>query len=72
MDSALLAQLNSGYVCPPDAGPAWRTACEQGVDMSLIESSLAKTPWERWVEHDEAVHFALQLRAAVQQKYEQV
>jgi len=71
MDSALLAQLNGGCVCPPDAGPAWRAACEQGVDVSLIESSLAKTPWERWVEHDEALGFALELRAAVERQHEQ-
>jgi hypothetical protein len=72
MDSDLVAQLNSGYVCPPDAGPAWRAAWEQGVDMSLIERNLAKTPWERWVEHDEALEFALQLRAAVRQHYGQI
>jgi hypothetical protein len=64
MDSALVAQLNRGYACPPDAGPAWRAAHDQGLDMSLIELSLAKTPWERLVEHDQALGFALQLRPA--------
>jgi hypothetical protein len=48
-DDDLIEQLNRGYVCPPDAGPAWRAAAVAGIDLSLIELSLAKTPWERWV-----------------------
>src|SRR5690349_13957438 len=40
LDDALIDQLNRGYVCPPDAGPAWRAACEYGFDMSLVEESL--------------------------------
>ena len=70
VDSALLYQLNGGHLCPPDAGPAWCAACELGVDMSLIESNLAKTPWERWVGHDEALRFARELRTAVEKQHE--
>ena len=40
LDEALIEQLNRGYVCPPDAGPAWRAACEYGFDMSLVEDAL--------------------------------
>ncbi len=65
LDDAIIAQLNAGYTCPPDAGPAWRAAAAEGLDLSLIELSLAKAPWERWTEHDDALRFALQLRAGV-------
>ncbi|MGD0537692.1 MAG: hypothetical protein ABSC03_08610 [Verrucomicrobiota bacterium] len=68
-DEAFIEQLNRGYVCPPDAGPAWRAAAVAGIDLSLIELSLAKTPWERWVEHDDALSFSLQLRDSVSKHY---
>ena len=41
LDEALIEQLNRGYVCPPEAGPAWRAACDYGFDMSLVEDALA-------------------------------
>ena len=44
VDEALIEQLNRGYVCPADAGPAWRAACEYGFDMSLVEDALLMTP----------------------------
>jgi hypothetical protein len=28
----------TGYVCPPEAGPAWRAAQAAGMDLSLILS----------------------------------
>ncbi len=55
LDEALIAQLNAGYVCPPDAGPAWRAAYEEGIDMALIEDALRLTPWERLLENDRAL-----------------
>ena len=51
IDEALIEELNRGYVCPPDAGPAWRAACEYGFDMSLVEDALDKTVEERIEEH---------------------
>jgi len=69
MDAHPNAQLGEAYVCPPDAGPAWRAAYAAGVDLSLIEISLAKTPWERWVEHDRALELALQLREAMKMRH---
>ena len=45
-------------------GPAWRASSAAGFDMSLVELSLAKTPWERLLEHDEALEFADELRTA--------
>ena len=58
----------AGYICPPDAGPAWRAAAEMGIDMSLIEIALTKTPWERMQDHDEALAFAMQLQRAVEEQ----
>jgi hypothetical protein len=49
---------------PVERGPAWRAAEAAGNDMSLIELSLAKTPWERMQEHDRALAQIEMLRAA--------
>jgi hypothetical protein len=64
LDEALIEQLNRGYVCPPDAGPAWRAACEYGFDMSLVEDALRMTPEQRILEHQRALDLALELEAA--------
>lgn len=58
-----VAQLNRGYVCPADAGPAWRAAHEAGVDMGLVEDALRMTPEERLREHQRALNLVLDLRA---------
>jgi hypothetical protein len=64
LDDALIEELNRGYVCPPDAGPAWRAACEYGFDMSLVEESLKLTPEERLERHQRALDTVLQLMEA--------
>ena len=64
LDEALIEQLNRGYVCPPDAGPAWQAACEYGFDMSLVEDALTKTPEERLEEHQRALNLVLEIQAA--------
>ena len=61
LDEALIEQLNRGYVCPPDAGPAWRAACEYGFDMSLVEDALTMNPEERLAEHQRALDMALMI-----------
>lgn len=43
---------------------AWEAAEGQGMDMSLIELNLEKPPWERLLEHDDAIQFAEELRGA--------
>jgi|GEM_PF-894874 len=58
----LMKELNRGYVCPPDAGPAWRAAYEAGVDMALLEEKLAMTPSERLEAHHRAINRILALR----------
>ena len=61
LDEALIEQLSRGYVCPPDAGPAWRAACDYGFDMSLVEDALTKTPEERLAEHQGALNMCLMI-----------
>ena len=63
IDAATLAQMNGEYVMPPDAGPNWRAAHAAGIDMSLIEENLKRSPWERLLANDRA----LALIRAVQQ-----
>ncbi len=63
IDAETLAQMNGKYVCPPDAGPAWRAAAAAGMDMSLIEENLKRSPWERLLANDRA----LALVRAIQQ-----
>jgi hypothetical protein len=43
---------SKNYVCPPDAGPAWRAAYEAGCDMEQIEANLKLTPEERLRKND--------------------
>ena len=59
LDSALIEKLNRGYVCPPDAGPAWRAACEFGIDMSLVEEAMRMTEEERLADHQKALNRVL-------------
>lgn len=66
LDEETLAQINGKYVCPPDAGPAWRAAMEAGIDMSLIEASLKLTPAERLAELEQVVNFLLEVQEAGQ------
>jgi hypothetical protein len=64
VDKALIEELNRGYVCPPDAGPAWRAACEYGFDMSLVEDALRMTPEQRIKEHQRALDLMVAIQAA--------
>lgn len=66
IDAVTLAQMNGEYPMPPDAGPAWRAAHDAGHDMSLIESSLELTPWQRMLQHDAVLAFHNELRAAAE------
>ena len=63
IDAETFAQMNGEYAMPSDAGPAWRAAFEAGIDMSLIEENLRRTPWQRLLANDSA----LSLMRAVQQ-----
>lgn len=64
IDEATLAQMNGQYVIPTDAGPAWRAAFAQGIDMSLIEENLKLSPWERLLANDRALALVRALQQA--------
>lgn len=64
IDEETLAQMNGKYVCPPDAGPAWRAAMEYGFDMSLVEDALSKTPEQRLEQHQRALDLVLAIKEA--------
>jgi hypothetical protein len=57
LDDETIAQINGRYICPADAGPAWRAAHEAEVDMSLIEDALRLTPEQRLAEHQQVLNF---------------
>ena len=64
IDKTTLAQMNGEYVLPPDAGPAWRAAHQAGIDMSLIEATLALTPEERLAWHQQVIDFLIEVQTA--------
>jgi hypothetical protein len=61
LNKSLIDQLNCGYICPADAGPAWRAACEYGFDMSLVEEALKRSPEERLEAHQRMLDMLLEL-----------
>ena len=52
----------------PAKGTAWKTAEAEGYDMSLVESNLRKTPFERIRQHSRALATAQMLRKAMKEK----
>jgi hypothetical protein len=48
-----------------DLSDAWEQAKAAGIDMSLLESNLRKSPLERIRAHDRALAAAIALRQAV-------
>jgi hypothetical protein len=64
IDAATLAQMNGEYLMPPDAGPAWRAAHAMGIDMSLIEENLKRSPWERLLANDRALALIREIQEA--------
>ena len=56
---------------PQQRRTAWEEAEAEGMDMSLIDDNLRKTPLERIREHDRALRLALKLRKAMQERNEQ-
>lgn len=64
IDETTLAQMNGEYAMPPDAGPAWRAAFASGIDMSLIEENLQRSPWDRLMANDRALALVRDLQQA--------
>ncbi len=48
-----------------ESSPTSRIGPDDEIDGSLLEDSLAKTPWERMQANDDALRFADTLRAAM-------
>ncbi|MHC1769375.1 MAG: hypothetical protein AB9869_34680 [Verrucomicrobiia bacterium] len=51
-----------------ESSPTSRIGAEDEIDGSLLEDSLAKSPWERMQANDDALRFADTLRAAVKKR----
>jgi len=49
---------------PAQPGPAWTRAAEYGIDMSLLEESLRKTPEQRLKAHAAALALVSRLAQA--------
>ena len=48
---------------------AWNAAEKEGYDMSLVESNLRKTPYERIRVHSRALATAVMLRRAMEKRH---
>ncbi len=60
--------LESGAPAAAAAASASRVSPDDGVDVGLLEDSLARTPWERMQANDDALRFADSLRAAMEKR----
>ena len=63
----LVCMGKGNYVCPPDAGPAWRAAYAAGNDMEELEATLQLTPEERLLKHDRKRNELLEFRAFLEE-----
>jgi hypothetical protein len=61
---------NSGQDALKEASPAYIVGVEaEGeIDISMLEDSLAMTPWERMLANDDALNFAESLRTAMEKR----
>ena len=55
-------------VAMPEPAPRCGSGSDEGIDLSLLEDSLSKTPWERMQANDDALRFADSLRAAMENR----
>lgn len=64
----MLADQHSEERALKEASPVYRLTVAQanGIDLSLLEDSLAKTPWERMQANDDTLNFAEALRGAME------
>ncbi len=62
------ASVNDIKAAAPAAVLANGVSPADGLDVGLLEDSLAKTPWERMQANDDALRFAEALRAAMEKR----
>jgi hypothetical protein len=55
-------------VALPEPAPRCGSVSDEGIDLSLLEDSLSKTPWERMQANDDALRYADSLRAAMEKR----
>jgi len=51
-----------------EVSPSYAVHADEGIDLSLLKDSLAKTTWERMQANDDALNFAESLRAAMEKR----
>lgn len=59
-ERGVLKETASAYLAEPPSS--------REIDLSLLEDSLAMTPWERMQANDDALNFAESLRAAMEKR----
>ena len=62
------AKVGENGAAVPETAPEYRVGTEGEMDVSLLEDSLAKTPWERMQANDDALRFADSLRDAMERR----
>ena len=62
-------QSNGNSSIDPTLGEACKAAVEYGIDLSQLDASLALTPLERLIRHDQALELILAVRLAGIQHY---
>jgi len=61
-------QDNNNAPASPEMTPGHSDSSGDEIDLSLLEDSLAKTPWERMLANDDALRFADSLRTAMEKR----
>jgi len=64
----IIAEESESSSKAPETAPSCDLAPDDGMDLSLLEDSLAKTAWERMKANDDALRFADSLRAAMEKR----
>jgi hypothetical protein len=63
-DDKLRGETAESVPLPADSQPG-SVNVDEGLDLSLLEDTLAKKPWERMQANDDALRFAETLRTAM-------
>ncbi|HSH92680.1 MAG TPA: hypothetical protein VK968_00880 [Roseimicrobium sp.] len=59
----------SGEGMMREASTAYPATTFEDIDVSLLEDSLSKSPWERMQANDDALNFAESLQAAMAKRH---
>jgi hypothetical protein len=68
-DKVLANEPGRGATGRATPAPPFSIATAEEIDLSLLEDSLAKTPWERMQANDDALHLAEILRSAMRKRH---